>query len=67
MAIRCPRVSRIFFTDNNFIFMEVYMASCNKLKDVSVMYEKASGQKVNLDKYAVCFGPNITEQAKLLV
>lgn len=43
----------MLFVDDSFIFMEVYMASCNKLKEFLERYEKAYGKKVNLDKFVV--------------
>ncbi|CAL1356987.1 unnamed protein product [Linum trigynum] len=59
VAPRAPRISHLFFADDSYLFMRGSLQECENLIEVLNEYEELSGQRVNLDKSAVCFSRNI--------
>ncbi|CAL1373659.1 unnamed protein product [Linum trigynum] len=56
---RCPVISHLFFADDSYLFLRASRAECASLMVLLHQYEELSGQKVNLDKSAVCFSRNV--------
>ncbi|XP_055961032.1 uncharacterized protein LOC130015273 [Mercurialis annua] len=48
-------VSHLFFVDNSLLFARAYAEECYKIVELLKVYEKASGQVVNLDKSTLSF------------
>jgi hypothetical protein len=55
-----PCISHLFFADDSFIFFKADMGGCNVLRSILLMYEMASGQKINLEKSCISFSRNVT-------
>ncbi|XP_050211481.1 uncharacterized protein LOC126661668 [Mercurialis annua] len=49
-------VSHLFFADDSLIFTRANVNDCAVIRDILQVYSKASGQTINLDKSAICFG-----------
>ena len=60
----CPRVTHLFFVDDNILFCKASAGESRELKHILQKYEEASGQKINADKSSVFFSPNTTQEAK---
>ncbi|CAL1358706.1 unnamed protein product [Linum trigynum] len=60
VAPRAPRISHLFFADDSYLFLHGSLQECENLIEVLNEYEELSGQRVNLDKSAVCFSKNIS-------
>ena len=60
MARQGPKISHMFFVDDNLIFCRAKLADYFKLVDILKTYEQASGEMVNLDKSGVVFSNNIS-------
>ncbi|XP_021757136.1 uncharacterized protein LOC110722177 [Chenopodium quinoa] len=55
ICIGAPRVSYLFFADDSLLFAKATLQECSVVADIISIYERASGQKVNLDKTNVTF------------
>ncbi|CAL1366863.1 unnamed protein product [Linum trigynum] len=54
-----PRISHLFFADDSYLFLRGSLQECENLIVVLNEYEELSGQRVNLEKSAVCFSKNV--------
>ncbi|KAL5794824.1 hypothetical protein ACOSP7_003418 [Xanthoceras sorbifolium] len=65
LGMRCcrgsPLVSHLFFADNSIVFCRASVQNCEKLKQILNVYEKASGQRINLLKSNITFSPNVED------
>jgi hypothetical protein len=59
-----PHVTHLLFADDSIIFLEATRSSLQALRGVLQDYEVSSGQKVNLGKSSVYFGPGCDEELK---
>ncbi|KAL5776133.1 hypothetical protein ACOSP7_009059 [Xanthoceras sorbifolium] len=63
LGFRCcrgsPLVSHLFFADDSINFCRASVASCEAIKSVLQVYEKGSGQQINLQKSCITFSPNV--------
>nr|DAD38904.1 TPA_asm: hypothetical protein HUJ06_013226 [Nelumbo nucifera] len=46
-----PSVSHLLFADDSFFFFKVEEMECNAMKNILKVYEEASGQAINFQKY----------------
>ncbi|GMJ04391.1 hypothetical protein HRI_004108300 [Hibiscus trionum] len=56
-----PRVTHLFFADDNLIFGEATTSCAAKLWNLLGLYESCSGQVVNFDKSGIFFSANCIE------
>lgn len=54
----------MFFADDCYIFCKASMDSANDVSDLLRVFEKASGQQINMDKSSVFFSRNTSSQLK---
>ena len=59
-----PRISHLFFADDNIIFCKATNEECNTLQKILAVYEKASGQQLNRTKTSLFFSGNTPEDVK---
>lgn len=62
----CARIFHLFFTDDNFIFLELNELGCSNLKLILKQYEAVLDQRINLAKLVMSFCPNTDKSLKLL-
>ena len=45
-----PSITHLFFADDSFIFCKAETSDCVNLKGILLLYERVSGQQINLQK-----------------
>jgi hypothetical protein len=64
IAQNAPKVSHLFFADDNIIFCKASKAEATQLKEVFEEYQRISGQKINMAKSKMTFSPKILPAIK---
>lgn len=59
VARGAPKVTHLFFVDDNLLFTKADLVSATTLRKVLKDYEMASGQVINFQKSSLCFNPNV--------
>lgn len=59
MARKGPEISHLFFADDMVLFGEALPDQIQSVKDCLTMFERVSGQRVNLQKSQVYFSTNV--------
>lgn len=64
IARNVPDISHMFFADDSFIFFKATSQSANNVLEMLKNFERASGQKINVDKSSIFFSRNTNEEVK---
>ncbi|KAL8099281.1 hypothetical protein AgCh_031813 [Apium graveolens] len=56
---RAPVISHMLFADDSYIYYRANMEEAGRMMEMLEVYEKATGQKVNMKKSSVFFSANI--------
>lgn len=54
-----PAILHLFFADDSLLFFKATRQEAEEIKRLLSVYEIASGQVINFQKLAICFGPNM--------
>lgn len=57
-------LSHLLFVDDCLLFARTTTKECSVLIDILSSYERASGQKVNMLKFEICFSKNVNSQRR---
>jgi len=63
-SLRGPRLSHIFFVNDNIIFCKANSVEWRRIMKIFGIYEKGSGQKLNLLKTSLFFNSNTSQERK---
>lgn len=55
----CPSISHLFFADDSLVFCRASEKDCRSVKEILKMYERASGQTINLEKSIFITSKNV--------
>ena len=59
-----PHVTHLLFADDSIVFLEGSRENMHTLRDILLKYERASGQKVNMQKSSIYFGKGCGDDLK---
>jgi len=59
-----PRLSYLFFANDNIIFCKETTTECETLQKILQVYEQASGQQLNRTKTSLFFSSNTTKEVQ---
>lgn len=57
---QAPPVSHLLFADDNILFFRACQKEVDKVKQIIITYELASGQRINLDKLELSTSRNVS-------
>ncbi|CAL8164298.1 unnamed protein product [Prunus armeniaca] len=60
-----PPINHLMFVNDCYLFARANVGDCGTIKEALPWYEKVSGQKVNLQKSAICLSKNVKRQDQL--
>lgn len=64
IAHDAPEVSYLFFADDSFLLFRANVEESSRVKNLLCLYEKSSGQSINLQKSSISFSSNVHEDVK---
>ncbi|XP_010462630.1 PREDICTED: uncharacterized protein LOC104743220 [Camelina sativa] len=67
VARQSPLVNHLLFADDTMFFMRSDQKSCNSLTKILQKYERASGQRINVDKSSITFSAKTSREMKTKV
>ena len=67
IATNAPSISHLLYAEDNILFCRAQPEEAHAIMSILQRYQRASGQKVNLDKLEMIFSPNISMDLKLRI
>lgn len=64
VARGAPAISHMFFADDTYIYCQAKADIAHQVTELLHTFEKASGQKINIDKSSVFFSRNMVQEEK---
>lgn len=64
---KAPTISHMFFVDDSYLYCRVTTNEAKRILELLMMYERSSGQKVNIDKSSIFFSMNVIQYNRELV
>ena len=61
---RGPRISHLFFANDNFPFCRATMSNLQVIQSILTLYEQAFGQMLNWEKTTIFFSQAVNEETK---
>jgi hypothetical protein len=58
LCTRGPKITNMFFVDDNLLFCRASIRECHKIQEILIIYEKALGQQLNRAKTTLFFSRN---------
>jgi ribonuclease HI len=58
------KLSHLFFADDSLLFCKANLTEWNRTQELLAVYEKASGQKLNLEKTSIFFSKGTSSEVK---
>lgn len=60
VARQTPPVSHLLFADDSILFFRAVQSEVNRVREIISTYEKASGQRINLEKSEISTSANLS-------
>nr|XP_048334847.1 uncharacterized protein LOC125423747 [Ziziphus jujuba var. spinosa] len=67
IAPSSPPISHLFFADDTILFTHATPSDCQQILSILHLYERASGQKINMQKTVATFSPNTPQSVRNIV
>ena len=62
-----PQVTHLFFANDSLLFCQAKRAECLEILRILQLYERSSGQKVNMEKSGIFFSSNTSEEDRVMI
>lgn len=59
-----PQIHHLLFADDTLFLVKAYVDECSVVSEILSIYERATWQMINLDKFSIIFGSKVNEEKK---
>lgn len=59
-----PQIHHLLFADDTLFLVKAYVDECSVVSEILSIYERATCQMINLDKFSIIFGSKVNEEKK---